>query len=432
MAVMSRESRQRRDARRRAVGRTGHRPPGDDVVELIEQASVVASALPRAARPLVEQLVERSVSATGRTRDPAVLVVDMVLAAIASAWERGWQPGDLVHATRRRATKPAARWVSLAVMVEAERSRAWDRAPEGWLEQLVTLRVARGTPADSLLPTAGRATAEQWLPVLAAFALLRRLPGSPRLVPPPSQWDRTPRAAHRSSSSRPSEQAARLLPRIRALLAKAESTDHPAEAEAFTAKAQELMTRHAIDEALLVADAHGAVDVHAVRVLVHDPYAVQKVGLLDTIARANRSRVVWSSFSSCATLIGVPTDVQLVEMLFTSTLVQATRAMTQAGQGPGHRGPERTSSFRKAFLTAYAIGIGHRLTATAEEATASYGTDLVPVLAHQEAAVGEEMDRLFPDLGTSSSRSTSFDLRGWDAGTRAADAAVLPAGEVES
>lgn len=431
MVAMSRESRQRREARRRAVGRTGHRPPGDDVVELLEQASVIASALPKAAGPLVDQLVRRSAEATDRTRDPAVLVVDLVLAAIASAWERGWQPGDLVHATRRRATKPAARWMSLAVVAEADRSRAWDRAPAQWVGQLEALRTTRGGAVDALLPTAGRASAGEWLSALTAFAMLRRLPSSQRLVPPPSQWGEAPRTARRSTA-RPSEQAARLLPRIRALLAKAESTDHPAEAEAFTAKAQELMTRHAIDEALLAADDQGAVDVDAVRVLVHDPYAVQKVGLLDVIARANRSRVVWSSFSSCATLIGVPTDVQLVEMLFTSTLVQATRAMTHAGQGPEHRGPERTTSFRKAFLTAYAVRIGERLAATAEQATASYGTGLVPVLAHQAAAVEDATERLFPQLTTSSSRTTSFDLRGWDAGTRAADDAVLPAGEVGS
>lgn len=429
---MSSESRQRRDARRRAVGRAAPGTGGDDMVELISQAAWIADAVPKAAAPLVDQLVERSRSATDPARDPAALVVDLSLAAIVSAWERGWQPADLVHVAKRRASKPAARWMSVAVLAEAARSRAWDRAPEAWVGQLASLPGDRDATVDTLLPMKGRATVEQWIPVLAAFSLLRRLPASQRLVPPPSQWGQEPPPVRRSASpTRPSDRAARLLPRIRALLAKAESTDHPAEAEAFTAKAQELMTRHAIDEALL-ADVDAAVDVHAVRVLVHDPYAMQKVGLLDVIARANRSRVVWSSFSSCATLVGVPTDVQLVEMLFTSTLVQATRAMTQAGQGPDHRGPERTASFRKAFLTAYAIRIGERLTATAERTTAGYGTDLVPVLAHQEAAVGQEMDRLFPDVTTSSARTTSFDLRGWDAGTRAADAAVLPAGEVES
>ncbi|MET0952297.1 MAG: DUF2786 domain-containing protein [Aeromicrobium sp.] len=428
---MSTESRRRREARRRTVGRQTHRPPGDDVLRLIEESALIASAVPRAVGPLVERLIEESAGATDRDRDPAVLLVDMILSRITTAWEHGWQPGDLVHATRRRATKPAARWMSLAVLAEAQASRAWDRAPEDWLGQLRGLPSGADVGAGALLATGGRATPGEWVPALVVLDLLRKLPASQRLVPPPSQWDRERPGARPGRVSPPSDEAARLLPRIRALLAKAESTEFPAEAEAFTAKAQDLMTRHAIDEALLTAHAGGTYDVRGVRVLIHHPYAMQKAGLLDVIARANRTRAVWSDFASCATLVGAPTDVQQVEMLFTSTLVQATRAMTRAGQGPEHRGPERTSSFRKAFLSAYATRIGERLAATTAEAASSYGTDLVPVLERQEAAVGEEFDRLFPHV-TAAGRRTSFDRRGWDAGTRAADEAVLPAGEVGS
>jgi hypothetical protein len=45
----------------------------------------------------------------------------------------------------------------------------------------------------------------------------------------------------------------RMLDRVRALLAKAESTEFPKEAEALSARAQELMARHRIDRALLAA-----------------------------------------------------------------------------------------------------------------------------------------------------------------------------------
>ncbi|MDP9441581.1 MAG: DUF2786 domain-containing protein, partial [Actinomycetota bacterium] len=43
----------------------------------------------------------------------------------------------------------------------------------------------------------------------------------------------------------------RILSRVRALLAKAESTEFAPEAEAFTEKAQELMARYAIDDPVL-------------------------------------------------------------------------------------------------------------------------------------------------------------------------------------
>ena len=45
----------------------------------------------------------------------------------------------------------------------------------------------------------------------------------------------------------------RRLSTIRALLAKAEATEYPDEAEAFFAKASELISRWAIDEAMLWA-----------------------------------------------------------------------------------------------------------------------------------------------------------------------------------
>ena len=43
------------------------------------------------------------------------------------------------------------------------------------------------------------------------------------------------------------------LATIRSLLAKAEATDYPEEAEAFFAKASELISRWAIDEAMIWA-----------------------------------------------------------------------------------------------------------------------------------------------------------------------------------
>ena len=50
----------------------------------------------------------------------------------------------------------------------------------------------------------------------------------------------------------------RILDKVRALLAKAESTEFPEEAEAYTAKAQELMARHRIDRAVLGATGRGS------------------------------------------------------------------------------------------------------------------------------------------------------------------------------
>ena len=72
-----------------------------------------------------------------------------------------------------------------------------------------------------------------------------------------------------------------LLARVRKLLAKAEDPAcTPAEAEAFTAKATELIAKYGVDQALL-AEADPARDPVGDRVVALDPpYALDKAGLL--------------------------------------------------------------------------------------------------------------------------------------------------------
>lgn len=439
---MGKNSRQRREAKRRASPRRGAPPTRAvgwganehltqaDLIELIGIASQYATISPRAVAARIAELNEIGAGATSPHSDPAALVVDETMSMLRSAWEHGWQPAELVHATRRRTSAASATWMASAVLIEADETSAADRAPQAWADQLEALAQRRDTVRDAaqLFPAHGRADVATWTAALVALELLHRLPRSQVLLAPPSQWDRAARV-RRSPSARPGEQRSKTLTKIRALLAKAESTDFVAEADAFTAKAQDLMTRHSIDEALLADEAGDSFGVTGSKVLIHHPYGLEKASLLHVISAANRVKAIWNDFASCVTLVGVPTDLAQVEMLFTSTLVQATRAMTQAGEHSAGR--DRSSSFRKAFLSAYAVRIGERLAETAEQTTATYGSALVPVLERQAEAVTEEFERLFPHV-TSGSRRTRFDARGWDAGTRAADEAILPAAEVES
>lgn len=424
---MGKNSRRRREARR--VHASSGPLDQSDIIALIQVAIRYAGVSQRVVEPKVAELNAIGASATSSHLDPAALVVDEVLSRIRAAWEHGWQPLDLVHATRRRTSAAVASWIGRAVLVEAARTGALDRAPVAWAEQLRELATRHGVGEDteSLLVPRGLASVADWTVALLALDFLHGIPQSQLLMPPPSRWGQTRTASTARRAQGPHD--TKTLTKIRALLAKAESTEFSAEAEAFTAKAQDLMTRHAIDEALLADEAGQSIDVNGIRVLIHHPYGLEKASLLDVIAKANRARLVWNDFASCATLVGVPTDLVQVEMLFTSTLVQATRAMTQAGENS--HGGDRSSSFRKAFLIAYAVRIGQRLTASTDDATATYGSALVPVLERQAEAVEGEYERLFPHVTRGKRRST-YDARGWDAGTRAADDAVLPAAEVGS
>lgn len=210
-------------------------------------------------------------------------------------------------------------------------------------------------------------------------------------------------------------------------MAKAEATNHPAEAETFTAKAQELMTRHAIDEALLHRDDAERVEVTTVRIPVQAPYASVKASLLHVVAGSNRCRAVYLAEYDLCDVVGTPLDLDQVEMLFTSLLIQATRAMADAGNRRAGSF-DRSARFRKSFLSAYATRIGERLQEADRATTASYGAELVPVLQRQTDAVAAEFERLFPH--TRSMSSGYLDRRGWEAGLKAADEARIAAGRI--
>jgi hypothetical protein len=227
----------------------------------------------------------------------------------------------------------------------------------------------------------------------------------------------------------------RMLERVRALLAKAESTEFPEEAEALTARAQELMARHSIDEAVLAAAAahrsgQSAPDeASGRRLFIDNPYEAAKAILLEVIATANRCRAIWHKPLGMSSIVGFPSDLDAVELLFTSLLVQATTAMLAAGSRQDACGRSRTRSFRQSFLAAYAQRIGERLaeaTGDAERQAAadSPGTDLVPVLAARSRVVDEAFEAMFPG-GTMFSAGSVSNREGWYAGRAAADMATL-------
>ncbi|MHC3472899.1 DUF2786 domain-containing protein [Streptomyces sp. 7R007] len=319
---------------------------------------------------------------------------------VASAWRRGWQPADVVRIVRRELDDVHVRLVSSLIRAQAPEDRP--RGPR-WVAQLddVTAAVAEEPPpADRF----SHATA-----TLELYRLLLRLPALEPLD------DSAPAPGPRPAS--------RMLTRIRALLAKAEATAYPEEAEALTAKAQELSARHSIDEALLAAETPAADTPGACRIGVEPPYEQAKAVLLDAVATANHCRAVWNEPLGFSTVVGFEADLEAVELIHTSLLVQAQSAMTRAEAAQRAGGRKRTKTFRQSFLAAYAHRIGTRLAAAAETQVTD---DLLPVLASREVAVTERTDRLFPETTTTRLRGVS-DEAGWTEGAEAADRAQVHA-----
>jgi hypothetical protein len=251
-------------------------------------------------------------------------------------------------------------------------------------------------------------------------------------------------ASAASASAGPADD--RVLGRIRALLAKAESTEFAEEAEALSARAQALMAKYSIDHALLAARQGAEETPGGCRIAVDNPYESPKVQLLNEVAKANRCRTVWLRELGLVTVIGFRADLDAVELLFTSLLVQANTAMMRAGAKRDSRGRSRTRAFRQSFLISYAYRIGERLShaaehaveeATDEQAAARSaddrgdsgagrpGTDLVPLLAARDAAIDDTVEEMFGASLTVTRAVRATDLEGWNSGRAAADLASL-------
>lgn len=415
---------QREAARARAARRAGEAPTGPAAPHGVDALLDLAQSHRYAPSGVPPVLLEALVSA-----GPAVFsALDERLAdALASLWERGWQPADAVHAVRRLGDGRVARLACRAVLRQAALVDAASNAPEEWVRQLRDLPVKPvARPAEHGLEhwadDEDLDTADAIVHGVRLLAIVQRRPSVQQLLLPPSRWHEP-----RHVGPRPAAVDDKLLGRIRALLAKAEATTFPEEADTFTAKAQELMARHAIDHALLRAAGTigaGGDDVAARRVLINDPYADAKTILLAVVAEANDGRTVWDKHHGHVTVFAHPTDLELIELLFTSLLVQATQAAGVAGRAAS-RGT--AASFRRAFLTAYAIRIGDRLDEARheveQEAVGQHGAALVPVLAARRDAVDRAVEAAFPRL--TQSRPRTYDAQGWAAGEVAADLADL-------
>jgi hypothetical protein len=198
-----------------------------------------------------------------------------------------------------------------------------------------------------------------------------------------------------------------LLDRVRKLLAKAEDEGcAPAEAEALTAKAAELMARYGIDRALLGA-LHPETDRPENRVFtLGNPWGDVKRHLLAGLSTALRCQCVLTRHETGTRLhvFGYRSDLERADILFTSLLVQMARAL--AGQeAPGAGGAAR--AWRRSWMLGYSSAVVTRVRA-AEEAAASAaggsdeqaagGQSTALVLADRSLVVREQVAAAYPRL----------------------------------
>ncbi|MGW6423731.1 DUF2786 domain-containing protein [Nocardia sp. NPDC055053] len=407
---MAKQNRRRRTGRRpaAAAGLPVEAALSGDPAQVADAIATVAFLAAQGDTTAIERFAEQVAGA-----DLARGVERAGARIIDRAFEFGWLPADIHAAARRRVDEFAAGYLT-DLMAAHRVDFAAETVDEIWQAQLDEVGATVWWSADRphLAQWADRAlltVPEALTAALTALALLIRLPKLEQILPLPGT---APRHAHHHVDEK-------TLGRVRGLLAKAESTSFAEEAETLSAKAQELMTKYAIDRALLDPTTTDHDLPAARRIWLETPYTDAKALLVDMVTRANRCRAIFVADWGFVTIVGDDTDLDAVELLSTSLLVQATRAMIETTTTE----ESRSRHYRKAFLTAYAARIGERLTRAAEATIAESPdpTRLLPALASHQQRVDKAFDSYFPTVRTKG--ITIRSEQGWDAGTEAADRA---------
>ena len=195
-----------------------------------------------------------------------------------------------------------------------------------------------------------------------------------------------------------------LLERVRKLLAKAEDPGvTPAEAEALTAKAAELMARFGIDRALLAAE-RPETDKPADRIIdVPNPWARVQAHLLCGLASALRCQCVILPSrgpGSRIHMFGYASDIERTDVLYTSLLVQMWQGLAAADVPAWTRSPR---AWRRSWLLGFTTAVVTRVRAAeqqaADQATApatTSGSRAALVLADRKQIIARNIEQAYP------------------------------------
>lgn len=163
-----------------------------------------------------------------------------------------------------------------------------------------------------------------------------------------------------------------LLSKIRKLMAKAESTEHEAEAEAFLAKAQQLIVANAIEDGELREADRSAIITR--KLWVPQPYSNSKCRIAGALAKnvgffchmsGRIERGEDGDKGRWLTMYGTEDTLSIAETVFTSLLMQCgSRAMRLSGRSPGD-----TKSMRDRFIAGFAHGVSEQLRSVNNEST---------------------------------------------------------------
>lgn len=226
----------------------------------------------------------------------------------------------------------------------------------------------------------------------------------------------------------------KMIDKIQKLLAKAERTNSEPEAEAFYSKAQELMTKWAVDDAMLASHAGSNVqdELGEDSIKVAGTYFQSDVRLAGVIARANNCRILQAKWSHTIHFIGFQSDRERCKLLFASLQIQCARFAKRECPSTNDYGEKLDGwnkyVWKRSFRFGFADTVGRRLREAMErtvkqEDRKSGGNSLLPVLADRKGQV----ERFFEQTPHGKGRASNLQANwsGGAAGRRAGDRADL-------
>jgi Protein of unknown function (DUF2786) len=229
------------------------------------------------------------------------------------------------------------------------------------------------------------------------------------------------------------EASDRLLDRVRKLLAKAEDEGvTPAEAEALTAKAAELMAKYGIDRALLAARRPETDRPDSRLVDIYNPWGRVRAHLLCGLAAALRCQpilVTGEDGSLRVHIFGYASDLERTDVLYTSVLIQMWHGLTAAPV------PARAASvraWRRSWLLGFAAAVTARVRAAEERAertapVADGHASAALVLADRSLVIRRHVAAAYPHTRTA---RTTYTGSGYDDGYAQGKRADIGTGRV--
>lgn len=214
-----------------------------------------------------------------------------------------------------------------------------------------------------------------------------------------------------------------LVDRVRKLLAMAEGTGNPNEADAFSRKAAELIAEHRISPEQLRSSSGGDLAVDEFE-LGRGAYVRGRLALLQAVAEAHGCQVVFQARTNgtVAFVAGFRTDLDTVGLLYHSLHTQASSRVAAERRATA----AATQQFRRSFLFGYAAEIRVMLASTVQAATDRLhpSSAALPALRARERRVEEFARREFGRV-VAARRPKGATPQGYMAGQRAASRADL-------